>query len=217
MPDHKHDFVGGILDRLVGRTAPPPRPQPPSLPKPSATATPGTAQYELTKAQDDARNNPAFKPRQDGTTFCNRATREIVKQMKGPMSALTYPNGEFAVANDAAGYLAEDAYSPAGQWREVPRDQVQRLANGGIIVVGVQRNSERDAQGRLKHGHMVTVRPEAIPGLTESLEKRMSKPGQLKEFVPIVSNIGRELRVESAATAFSNKNDPVFYYTPRRR
>ena len=133
------------------------------------------------------------------------------------MGALTYPNGEYAVANDAAGYLAEDAFSPSGQWREVPLDQVQRLANEGIVVVGVQRNSERDEQGRLKHGHMVTVRPESMPGFAASLEERSSKSENQKKFVPIVNNIGRELRVEPAATAFSNKNDPVFYYTPRRR
>jgi len=219
VPDQKHDFIGGILDRFMGRTAPPPRPQPPSLPKPPATATPGTPQYALTKAQDDARNDPAFKPKADGTTFCNRATCEIVKQMKGPMAALTYPNGEYAVANDAGRYLAIEAGVPTGSWREVPRHDAQRLANEGIVVVGVQRNPGRDERGRQNHGHMVTVRPESMPGFAASLESKLSKPDRLREIVPIVNNIGGQLSVESAETAFRKDRDsePVFYYTPRRR
>jgi hypothetical protein len=119
MPDANHNVVDSIVDLLKGRAPLPSRPQPPGMPKPSATETPGTPQYELTKAQDDARNNPAFQPKRDGTTFCDRATCEIVRQMKGPIGALTYPNGEYAVANDAARYLAEDALQPSGHWRAV--------------------------------------------------------------------------------------------------
>jgi len=216
MPDEKHGFIGGILDRVMGRTPPPPRPQPPGLPRPPATATPGTPQYELTRAQDDARSNPAFKPKEDGTTFCNRAVCETVKRTKGPMGALTYPNGEYDVANDAARYLAEDAMLPSGHWRAVdtPRE-AQELANQGIVVVGVQTNRGRDERGRQRHGHMVTVRPEASPGLAESVERKLSSAME-RQVLPIVNNVGAAISVESAATAFE-KSQPVHYYTPRKR
>jgi len=204
MPQQERDFIGGILDRFMGRTPPSPRPAPP---KPPPAITPGTSQYELTKAQDDARNNPAFAPRQDGTTFCNRATCEIVQRMKGPMGALTYPKGEYAVANDAGRYLAIDAKPDRpGQWRVVPPEDAQRLANEGIVVVGVQRNTGRDAQGGHKHGHMATVRPELIPGLAQSLGR-----------APIVNNIGARRTIEPGETAFREDGGPVIYYTPRRR
>jgi hypothetical protein len=107
MPDPKRDFIGGVLDRFMSRIPPPPRPTPP---KPPAVITPGTPQYELATAQDEARRNPEFAPQgEDGPTFCNRATCEIVKRIKGPMAALTYPSGEYAVANDAGRYLAVEA------------------------------------------------------------------------------------------------------------
>lgn len=87
--------------------------------------------------------------------------------MKGPMEALTYPNGEYAVSNDAARYLAEDAMVSSGRWRAVDDTaEAQQLANKGVVVVGVQRGA-LDEHGQRKHGHMVTVRPEQMPGFAE--------------------------------------------------
>jgi hypothetical protein len=216
MPDRKYGLVNGLVDLLKGRAPLPPRPRPPGLPKPPAAETPGTPQYELSRVQDDARSNPAFQPKRDGTTFCNRAVCETVKRMKGPMGALTYPSGEYAVANDAARYLAEDSMLPSGSWRAVDTPtEAQQLANQGIVVVGVQANRGRDERGRQRHGRMVTVRPEAIPGLAADYERKQAASGVPKAILPIVNNIGVAVGVESAETAFPSKDRPVHYYTPR--
>jgi hypothetical protein len=134
------------------------------------------------------------------------------------MGALTYPSGEYAVANDAARYLAEDALLPSGHWRAVDTPaEAQQLANEGIVVIGVQANRGRDERGRQRHGHMVTVRPETIPGLAADYEKGLATAGTPKPILPIVNNIGANIRVESAGTAFPDKDRPVRYYTPRQR
>ena len=91
------------------------------------------------------------------------------------------------------------------------------MANQGIVIVGVQANFLRDERGRRRHDHMVTVRPEPIPGLAASYERKLADQGKPRQIVPIVNNIGQEIRVESADTAFRNKTQPVHYYAPRKR
>ena len=84
-------------------------------------------------------------------------------------------------------------------------------------MVGVQANWQRDERGVRKHGHMVTVRPEAIPGLAENYQEKLAKSGTSRQILPMVNNIGSRITVESAATAFPEEVGPVHYYTPRKR
>jgi hypothetical protein len=188
-------WVDRVLD-LLTKPVPAPPASPP--PEPPATIMPGTPQNDLIKAQDAARANPRYEPTFDDTgnlksSYCNQATCDIVQKVNGPMAALKYPgSGNMAVANDAARYLAK---SP--NWREVTPQDAQRLANRGIVVVGVQANPGG-------HGHMVTVRPEIMPGLAESLG-----------VAPIVNNIGARINVVPARDAFDRELAPPRYYSPK--
>ncbi len=169
--------------------------------------TPGTPQNDLAQAQDDARTNDAYKPylNRDGTlrtSYCNQATCAIVKSQNGPMDALKYrDSGNTAVANDAARQLSK---SP--DWREVSPQDAQRLANQGIVVIGVQPNTGLKDNGMPNHGHMVTVRPEIVPGLAESYGT-----------APVVNSIGKRREVVPAQQAFDPKLPPPRYYAPNRR
>jgi hypothetical protein len=109
------------------------------------------------------------------------------------MKDLYYGN-RYAVANEAAKQLANSS-----EWHEVLPKDVQNLANQGTLVIGVQRNP-------FGHGHMVTVRPETMPGLAGSL-------GQ----APIVNNIGEDRNVVPAGQAFKNSLAPPRYYAPNKR
>jgi len=126
VPDTR-DFVGGIVDLLKGRAPLPPQPHPPGLPKRPATETPGMRQYELTRAQDDARNNPAFQPKRDGTTFCNRAVCETVKRMKGPMGVSPIQAGSMPWPT-----------TPPGTWRKM---RCYHLAPGAQSIHPQKRSS----------------------------------------------------------------------------
>jgi hypothetical protein len=46
---------------------------------------------------------------------------------------------------------------------------------------------------------------------------QLVEQGLPRQILPIVNSIGREIRVESADTAFPDKAQPVHYYTPRKR
>jgi hypothetical protein len=126
--------------------------------------------------------------------------------MNGPAAVLEYPNGTPAVANDAGRYLATEAKQPTGSWRALEPSEAQDLANQGTVVIGVQRNTGQDANGNPNHGHIVTVRPELIPGEAESLGQG-----------PIVNNIGRTRTVQPAQSVFEKDGGPVLYYGPSRR
>lgn len=108
------------------------------------------------------------------------------------MDALVYPNsnGQYRVANDVAASLPK---SP--DWRAVSPYEAQRLANEGVVAVGVQRNPGG-------HGHMVTVRPELQPGSNESI----GAP-------PTVNNVGKRVGVGPDSWAFE-PGQPVNYYVP---
>jgi hypothetical protein len=207
------NFLENMLDRIVGKTPEPPRAQPPKTPD---VITPGTAQYALAQAQDEARNNPAFK--YSGTpgdpTFCNIATYDIVKRMGGPVQTLEYDKGKAALANQAAHQLAKDSLLPSGRWRGVDTPvEAQNLANQGVVVVGVQQGT-RDENGNRKHGHMVTVRPELTPGFAADNQHQLASSGKSAQFTPVVNNIGSSISIEPAANVF-HKSEPILYYTPR--
>ena len=56
------------------------------------------------------------------------------------------------------------------------------------------------------HGHMVTVRPEIMPGLVEGYGT-----------APVVNSIGKSREVVPAQQAFDPKLPPPRYYAPSRR
>jgi hypothetical protein len=185
-------------DELVDKLSPkqPPPPPPPAPPSPPATITPGTPQYKLMQAQDAARTNPAYKPHPSDNpdaAFCNFATCDISKAVGAPMKDLYYGK-RYALTNEAAEQLPSSS-----EWHEVLPKDAQNLANQGTLVVGVQPNP-------YGHGHMVTVRPETMPGLAASL-------GQ----APIVNNIGEQRNVVPAEQAFDNGLVRPRYYAPNKR
>jgi hypothetical protein len=140
--------------------------------------------------------NPAFRPRIDPETgkektFCNFATCNTVESVGGPTDAITRDNGVPNLANAAAQQLPNSS-----QWHEVSPREAQNLANKGVPVVGVQENPGR-------HGHELTVAPEVMPGLTMQLYG-----------TPLVSNIGRQIGVVDARTAFPDASRPVHWYAP---
>jgi len=185
-------------DDLIDKVSPkqPPPPPAPTPPGPPAAITPGTPQYKLIQAQDAARNNPAYKPHPRDNleaTFCNFATCDISKAVGAPMKDLYYGK-RYAVANEAAKQLANSS-----EWHEVLPKDAQNLANQGTLVIGVQPKP-------YGHGHMLTVRPETMPGLAASL-------GQ----APIVNNIGEDRNVVPAGQAFNSVLGRPRYYAPNRR
>lgn len=182
-----------LIDKISPKQPPPPAPAPPS---PPAAITAGTPQYNLVQAQDAARSNPAYKPHPPNNpdaTFCNFATCDISRAVGAPMKDLYYGN-RYALANEAAKQLPNST-----EWHEVLPKDAQNLANQGTLVIGVPPNP-------YGHGHMVTVRPETMPGLAASL-------GQ----APIVNNIGEERNIAPASQAFDNRFSPPRYYSPNKR
>ena len=181
---------------------PPPKPKPT---KPPAVITPGTPQNRLAQAQDSARANPAFAPvgrpgSRNRRTFCNYATCNIATNTDAPLGPLENDDGNPNVANVDYNTLAD----PASGYHEVTPEEAQELANQGVTVIGVQENPGVDSNGNAKHGHILTVRPELMPGLAEML-------GQ----APLVNNIGGRREVAPASGAFSSSR-PVKYYAPNK-
>jgi hypothetical protein len=204
------NFLEKLLDHIVGKTPEPWRPQPPKTPK---VITPGTPQNALAQAQDDARRNPAFQPKDDtGPTFCNTATYEIVKRAGGPLGALEYEQGKAAAANDMARYLSVESGSPGGTWRAVGPEEAQKLANQGALVLAVQPFTGKDKRQNPNHGHIATVRAEEIPGMRQDIHEKLT-PDQ--EFAPLINNIGRKVTIEPASTAL-RPGLAIHYYTPNR-
>ncbi len=168
----------------------PPTPPPPP-PKPPAVVTPGTPQYNLTNAQDAARANPSNQPvgtpgSPDRKTFCNMATCQIVRATGTTTDALVNASGTPNLANTDAKTLAN---SPA--WRPVTPEEAQNLANQGVTVVGVISESG--------HGHIVTVRPELLPGMQD-----------VGAHGPLVNNIGGHVGVTNGNNAFGGAT-PTYY------
>jgi hypothetical protein len=105
-----------------------------------------------------------------------------------------YYGTRYAVANEAANQLANSS-----EWHEVLPKDAQNLANQGTLVIGVQPKP-------YGHGHMITVRPETMPGLAASLGQAL-----------IVNNIGEDRNVVPAGQAFNSALGRPRYYAPNRR
>lgn len=75
--------------------------------------------------------------------------------------------------------------------------EAQALANQGQLVIGAWFNPNG-------HGHVVTVRPEWVPG-----DARPPRPGE----GPLLNNVGASDAVERQSRAFKSA-DQVHYYTP---
>jgi hypothetical protein len=158
---------------------------PPTAPAPAppAVITPGTPQNKLANAQDAARNDPKNQPvgapgSAERKTFCNFATCQVAKATGTTTDALVNTKGIPNLANTDAKTLAN---SPS--WRVVTSDEAQRLANQGVTVVGVIAETG--------HGHIVTVRPELLPGAQN-----------VGQYGPLVNNVGASIGVMNANDAF---------------
>ncbi len=171
----------------------PPPPPPPPAPKPPAVITPGTPQNNLANAQDAARSDPKLQPvgtpgSADRKTFCNIATCQIVRNTGTTTEGLVNQNGTPNLANTDAKTLAN-----SNAWRPVSPQEAQNLANQGVTVVGVVAEAG--------HGHIVTVRPELLPG-TQDVGK----------YGPLVNNIGGHVGVTNGNNAFGGGTPQ--YYAP---
>lgn len=123
-------------------------------------------------------------------TFCNQATCAIASAMGAPMGPLQDASGAPYSANDMAANLAESS-----AYRAVGPAEAQLLADEGKLVIGARANPDG-------HGHVVTVRPEGVPGDTP-----VGHSG------PLVNDIGTNDQVDRRSAAFRN-NQHVVYYTP---
>jgi RHS repeat-associated protein len=178
---------------VIGTTCTPPPPPPPPAPAPPPGAVPGTPQNTLINAQDAARADPNLQPvgipGQPGRkTFCNIATCQIAKNTGTTTDALVNKSGTPNLANTDAETLAN---SPS--WKPVSPEEAQKLANEGVTVVGVISETG--------HGHIVTVRPELVPGLQD-----------VGKYGPVVNNIGASVGVMNGNKAFRGATPQ--YYAP---
>jgi hypothetical protein len=186
---------GSMLDYF--RTPSPPTwtPPPPSTP---AVVTPGTPQYILVQKQEEARNNPDFRPtgkrgEPDRQTRCNIATVWQVEQVGGNTDALIDPaTGEAALVNQQYQQLS----APGSGYHLGAAEEAQDFTNRtGVPALAVQPNPKG-------HGHITTLIPEMLPGTQKHT-------GQ----APLVNNIGARWEVSTADKAFSSKL-PVYYFIP---
>jgi RHS repeat-associated protein len=187
-----HDFWDKLNNVIHGNgwkdTPPPP---PPAPPVPPAAATPGTPQNNLINAQDAARGNPNFQPTgvpgQPGrTTHCNQATCAIVRGVGGSTNGLVDAQGNPNLANTDARTLANSPDYQVG----TPQ-QAQDAANAGQVALGVAAADP--------NGHIVTVRPELIPGYQN-----------VQQNGPLINNIGGSVGVTNANKVFRSET-PTWY------
>jgi hypothetical protein len=175
-------------------TVHPPLPAPPPPTTPLAI-TPGSPQYKLLGAQAAARKNPAFQPvglpgQPDRKTFCNIATTSIARATGAPVDGLVNAQGQPNLANADAETLPRSS-----SWYPVTPQQAQDLATKrGLTVLGVAPEA--------KHGHIVTVSPELVPGTQD-----------VGRYGPIINNIGAGVGIASANKIF--KRSQPAYYAPR--
>ena len=149
--------------------------------------------------QDVAMANPKWKD--EGTaTHCNEAVRFVAFWMGASMGEFRNPRDAKypPLANDIMDSLAKSS-----NYKPVTAAEAQQLASQGKLVIA----GWRDPKGG--HGHVTTVRPEAVPGAP-------SPRGQ----GPLVAHVGsgpsgvrRASGTGKEATAF--RNLPVAYYTPK--
>lgn len=166
------------------------RPVPPATP-PGQSATPVTARMAaaLIAAQNEARKLHG-PDRKRGQTYCNEAACYIARKMHAPLGPLEDAQGHPYLANRMAENLAE---SPA--YRDLTPAQAQQLANQGRFVAGAWYNPAG-------HGHVVTVRPEGLPG-----DSPAGHSG------PLLNEIGENDQVARQSMAFKPA-DQVHYYAP---
>jgi hypothetical protein len=200
----------GVLDWLVDKVkGQPPAPELPATMKPPGAppGAPGSSQYPLIKAQDEARADPKNQPKPNqGDTYCNIATYNTAKAMNAPMDPFItqvepskiYPKGvRPATANEMADNLASAAAAGKG-YRVVTREEAQKLANQGKLVIATQPAP--------KHGHVATVRPDNL----------YNEPAPTEGEGPVISNVGRTVGVKRASgapgqRAFSSDSEPIYY------
>jgi RHS repeat-associated protein len=155
---------------------------------------PKVEREELIEAQDDARSNPAFQP-SASMTQCNQATCFVAERKDAPMQPLIDKSGNPVRANQQAQNLEK-----SNQYREVTREEAQRIANqGGLVIVAYE-----DTGGG--SGHTATVRPTGVQGDSPPRGGRG----------PLINDIGRRVRVQNENFTF-RKGTEVRYYTPRRQ
>lgn len=169
------------------------RAPPPRLPE----GAPGTRTYALVKAQDDARANPAYRPRGlpgKETTFCNQATCFIANRTGIPQGPLNDSRGIPLLANQQASELER----PDSGFRQVSPTEAQSLANQGTTVIAVQPHSG--------HGHIATVRPDS----TYFANYEVKDPNGSG---PLMNHIGSRIGIFHESGAFLPA-PPVRYYAP---
>jgi hypothetical protein len=141
----------------------------------------------LVAAQDAARANPQNQPA-GGSTYCNSATYQICDAMGASMDVFSGYPGWDGRANAVGRKLTEST-----DWKTVPIDQVQALANKGVLVIGSYINPHGN-------GHLVTVRPEGVKGDN-------SGPGT----GPLLNNIGRTVGIMHYSQVFRKTAEVNFY------
>ena len=120
---------------------------------------------ELSAAQDAVFANLDYQPTEDGTTFCNLATQDVLRRL-----------GYDALA----GLTADEMYayvSTSPDWLIKVMADVQGLANEGTIILGILPASKLGES----HGHVNTITP----------APKMDFSGTWNVATPMCMNLGR--------------------------
>lgn len=181
--------IEGGLGRIEGGLRHSATPTPSEPPPQPATPAPVYPAADLIQAQDAARKQFGAKPGL-GPTYCNDATYAIARQLKAPLGPLGNSMNTPYTANQMAQNLALST-----AYKDVTPEQAQQMADQGRLVIGAWHNPGG-------HGHVVTVRPQGVPG-----DQPAGNTG------PLLNDIGRNDCVARQSGAFE-PTDRVDYYTP---
>ena len=118
----------------------------------------------LSTAQDEVFANPSYQP-QDGTTFCNVATQDVLLKMG-------YAALEGKTADEMYAYI-----STSPDWLVKVMADVQSLVNEGTIIVGILPSTKLGES----HGHVNTCTPGT----------HMDFSGKWNVATPLCMNLGR--------------------------
>jgi hypothetical protein len=150
----------------------------------------------LVNAQNAAMSNPNYAPNTPtaGTTHCNQGTNNIADATgMNTTGILSDSHGNALPANTQISNLA----NPDNGYHAVSSTQAQQLANSGTLVFGTQVHDP--------HGHIVTVRPEGLPG-----DNPRGRSG------PLLANIGVLNGVAHQSAVFTPVHGAIVYYAPNQ-
>jgi RHS repeat-associated protein len=152
------------------------------------------AVQNLVDAQNGAMANGKYAPNTPtaGTTHCSEAACSIAQRTgMNTTGILSDAKGHNYDANTQINNLA----NPKNGYHQVTPKEAQALANKGVVVFATQHGTH--------HGHIVTVRPEGVPG-----DHPRGRSG------PLLANVGLFNGVAHQSAVFNPAHGVITYYAP---